>query len=96
MGGSNDIHNHLLACAKCNGDEKRDEEWGRFLARKVADSELAAYRHARIPAWIARAEIGNGLDPSVWSQAEAIIAEALNDFDAAVQKLRALRRATKE
>ncbi|WP_161795760.1 HNH endonuclease signature motif containing protein [Pseudomonas sp. C5pp] len=96
MGGSNDIHNHLLACAVCNGDEKRDEEWSSFLARKVADSELAADRHARISAWIERAEIGNGLDPSVRSQAETIIAEALNDFDAAVQKLRALRQATDE
>lgn len=95
MGGSNDIHNHLLSCARCNGDEKREEEWASFLARKVTDTAVAAERRAHILAWIGRACSGDTLDPLVRSQSEHIIAEALSEFDVAVSKLRALRQARK-
>jgi len=90
LGGSNDIHNHLLSCNKCNGDEKRDEDWQRFLTRKVADSGLASERCTHISDWIGRSG-RESLDPSAKAQAEIIISQALESFDEAVKKLRALR-----
>lgn len=90
MGGSNGIHNHLLSCNKCNGDEKRDEDWQSFLARKVMDSDLASERHAHISVWIGRA-CDEPFDPSAKAQAEIIISQALESFDESVKKLRALR-----
>lgn len=90
LGGSNEIHNHLLACSQCNGDEKREEDWQSFMAKKVTDVELAAERHAHVSAWIGRA-CREPLDHSVRAQAENIISQALATFDDAVKKLRALR-----
>ncbi|MGH8387126.1 MAG: HNH endonuclease [Pseudomonas sp.] len=89
-GGSNAIHNYLLSCNRCNGDEKREEEWQRFLARKVTDRDLASERHAHISAWIERA-CDVPFDPAAKAQAEIIISQALESFDEAVKKLRALR-----
>ncbi|WPN45070.1 HNH endonuclease [Pseudomonas sp. P8_241] len=90
LGGSNEIHNHLLSCNKCNGDEKREEDWQSFLAGKVADSDLASERRAHISVWIGRAG-REPLDPSAKAQAEIIISQALESFDEAVKKIRALR-----
>lgn len=91
LGGANEIHNHVLSCNKCNGDEKREEDWQSFLAWKVSDRALAAERHAHISGWIERADGRGVLEPSVKAQAETIIVQALESFDAAVKKLRALR-----
>src|SRR6266540_1965888 len=33
-GGTNHISNRALSCPPCNGDEKREEDWGTFLNRK--------------------------------------------------------------
>jgi hypothetical protein len=91
LGGTNEIHNHLLSCNRCNGDEKREEDWQSFLARKVSDMALAADRHTRISAWIERAGGRGVADPSAKAKAEVIIAQAMESFDDAVKKLRALR-----
>ncbi|MDR9465661.1 hypothetical protein RHA66_28445 [Pseudomonas aeruginosa] len=57
----------------------------------VTDSALVAERHAHISGWIERADGRGVLDPSVKTQAETIIVQVLESFDAAVKKLRALR-----
>lgn len=91
-GGSNEIHNHLLACGMCNGDEKREEDWQVFLRNKVVDPALSAGRHAHITGWIARGGDRSVLAPSAKAQAESIILDALGHFDEAVKSVRALRR----
>lgn len=96
VGGSNGIHNYLLSCGKCNGDEKREEDWQSFLGRKVTDKMLAADRHSHISTWIARGGGRTVLDQPVKNEAESIIAQALGDFDIAVKKLRALRHAGRQ
>ena len=91
LGGTNEIHNHLLACSRCNGDEKRDEDWQSFLERKIADRAMVDARRSHILAWVGKS---NGLvirDPAVTAEADAIIFQALEEFDIAVKKLRALR-----
>ena len=91
LGGSNCIYNHVLSCARCNGDEKREVPWESFLARKVSDRELFAERHARISTWLSRSP-GPSIPPIVRAQIDAIIDQAIGNFDSAVQELRALRR----
>lgn len=89
LGGSNRVHNHVLACAKCNGDEKREEHWISFLTRKAGSN--AEERRMRIEAWAARGSKAPGIDPAVRAQAEAIIERTLGSFDDAVSQLRRLR-----
>lgn len=90
-GGSNGIHNHVLACASCNGDEKRQEEWRSFLSRKAESPHAALERGERIEAWLAQAKPSE-VSPEVRRQAEAIIAEAVASYEQAVARVRALRR----
>lgn len=91
LGGTNEIHNYLLACSRCNGDEKRDEDWQSFLERKIADRALVDARRSHILAWVGKANGRVIRDPAVIAEADAIIFQALEEFDIAVKKLRALR-----
>jgi hypothetical protein len=92
-GGSNSIYNHVLSCSRCNGDEKREENWESFLARKALSPLQLAQRHTQIATWLERST-GLTRTPSVSSDdAEAIIKSALESFDASVKQLRALRQA---
>jgi hypothetical protein len=50
--GGNDLGNLILACASCNGDEKREESWHEFLRRKTPDDALFAEQEGRIRAWL--------------------------------------------
>jgi 5-methylcytosine-specific restriction endonuclease McrA len=50
--GGNDLGNLILACASCNGDEKREESWHEFLRRKTPNDALFAEREGRIRAWL--------------------------------------------
>ena len=89
-GGSNSIHNHVLACAKCNGDEKRDEHWGSFLERKAGVE--APNRRKRVEAWLARAGLESVIEPAKRAEADAIIEQAVKSFNEAVNNMRRLRR----
>jgi len=91
LGGSNCIYNHVLSCARCNGDDKREEPWESFLAKKVCDTALFTERHARISTWLSRSS-GSLLPPDTRAHVDAIIGHAIGSFDSAVQELRALRR----
>lgn len=90
LGGSNDIHNHVLSCARCNGDEKREEDWQSFLVRKVTAPDVAEARSAHIHSWLSKAN-PHTLSPDTARQAEAIIQAALASYDQAVKQVRALR-----
>ena len=91
FGGSNCIHNHVLSCARCNGDEKREESWETFLAKKVTDAALATKRHAHISAWLARSA-SVPVTPEIRAHADAIINRALAAFDSSVKELRGLHK----
>lgn len=91
FGGSNCIHNHVLSCARCNGDEKREESWETFLVTKVTDTAQAAKRHAHITAWLAR-NASMPVTPEIQAQADAIINRALAAFDSSVKEVRRLRK----
>lgn len=91
-GGTNSIHNHVLSCARCNGDERREESWVTFLANKVTDPSLALARKAKIDAWLSRERPSPAIDPTQRKEAEAIITAVLESFDVAVEQLRKMRR----
>lgn len=51
--GGNHLGNLVLACPRCNGDEKRDTPWDEFLDLKVTDSILRERRRQKIINWMA-------------------------------------------
>lgn len=91
LGGSNSIYNHVLSCHICNGDEKREEHWLSFLARKVTDPALAAQRRRHIEGWLARGETNNTLTSENLVEATSIIEQTIECYNRAVVKLRSLR-----
>lgn len=90
LGGKNGVHNHVLACGRCNGDEKRELDWLTFLEQKIPDQAVRDQRRQKIIAWI-----GDGADQSKLSedqeQVDQIIQQALQAFDVAVSAMRELR-----
>lgn len=92
-GGTNNIHNHVLSCARCNGDEKREEDWESFLARKVFSVEMRQERSVRVKDWMSQAPEGH-LKLSLQEQqaVDSIIQQALQSFQTAVEELRAIRQ----
>ena len=50
--GGNGLGNLLLACKRCNGDEKREMPWEEFLRKKAsADGAVFEQRRQHILAW---------------------------------------------
>ena len=88
--GTNSIFNLALACAKCNGDEKRELPWREFLQRKARYSVAYSEREVRIEAWLARGAVETPA-PYDHGAVAAIIAEATDAYDSAVTKMRRLR-----
>jgi 5-methylcytosine-specific restriction endonuclease McrA len=50
--GGNHIGNLVLACGRCNGDEKRDMDWRTFLELKAPDKATFDVRETRIVHWM--------------------------------------------
>ena len=89
-GGSNNIHNHALSCARCNGDEKREEPWQPFLESKTENVKVLQARKEKIDHWLSLISAKNN-DPELVADVESIIKEAIENFDRSVAKMRALR-----
>ncbi|GFD74088.1 HNH endonuclease [Alteromonas marina] len=88
-GGSNSIHNHVLACARCNGDEKREEDWLTFLSKKSGKSSIFEQRRSNIEEWLSLMP-PNGTNTALKSEVEKVVDKALKDFDSAVAQVRSL------
>jgi hypothetical protein len=85
-GGTNHFGNRVLACAVCNGDEKRDEPWEEFLARKSQDTATHAQRREKIEAWVARHP---GWRPALPADViEPHVAKVIAEFDKACNAIR--------
>lgn len=88
-GGGNGPRNRVLACAQCNGDEKREQEWRTFLEEKCPDHIERQRRTERIETWVAKHPARDlALHPAVrdaLQDAERIVEE----FHTACTKLRA-------
>lgn len=89
-GGSNNIHNHALSCSTCNGDEKREKPWLQFLSEKTTNPSLLAQRKEKIEFWLSQAQRRN-FSEEMMIEAQAIITEAIENFELSVDKMRDLR-----
>jgi len=89
-GGSNNIHNHALSCPRCNGDEKREELWQSFVARKSENSSVYEKRYAKIEYWLSLAP-PSAANAELLVEAESIIKEAIESFESSVKRMRMLR-----
>ena len=92
-GGTNSIYNHVLSCAICNGDEKREEDWCSFLHKKSSSDKTAQEREKKINAWLQNAS-PIASNPELEQEAEKIINNAIAEFDNAISKLRQLSKST--
>lgn len=88
--GCNDVHNHVLSCARCNGDEKRDQAWQDFLARKSQSAAINTARREKIEAWLAMAP-ACAISADADEKLHQLIGEVIAHYDEAVAQLRALR-----
>lgn len=50
-GGGNYIRNRVLACKECNGNEKREQDWQKFLRMKCTDLSSFKRRREKILVW---------------------------------------------
>ena len=92
LGGTNSIYNHVLACGRCNGDEKREESWETFLAKKCSSPDILNSRRGRIVEWMMMRDVNRRVvDPNTQRRAQAVIDEALASFDKAVSEMRRLK-----
>lgn len=92
LGSTNSIHSHVLACNRCNGDEKRQESWEAFLTKKCSAPDILNSRRSRIVEWLMMKDASRRtIDPNVQRRAQAVIDEALASFDDSVAKMRRLR-----
>jgi len=89
-GGNNSIYNHVLSCAKCNGDEKREMDWKIFLKQKLVNSENFDSRKLEIEKWLEKNNIVK-IELKRKEKIDKIIADALAQFDISVQSMRALK-----
>lgn len=86
--GGNGPRNRVLACATCNGDEKREQDWHSFLNQKCPDNATRERRQLRIESWTAKHPArGSELAPDV----EAALRDAqlvVEQFHTACSRLR--------
>lgn len=92
-GGTNDMHNFVLACSICNGDEKREQKWLDFLLFKCRDlpTPIFEQRLAKINNWQQQSS-NIQLDQEMLQEIGQIIVQAKQDFDNAVLKMRTLKQ----
>ncbi len=78
----------VTACARCNGDEKRERPWQEFLVEKSGNDRVLADRRTRIEEWVAqhalRAAETSPAVAAAYREAELLI----DEFHAACTKLR--------
>jgi hypothetical protein len=93
-GGGNRLSNFLLACGRCNGDEKREAGWEDFLRAKCGlDAAVHGERRARIGAWLDRHRSEPRPSTPEIEAARAAAEKAIEAFGSAYA---ALRQAVRE
>jgi hypothetical protein len=92
-GGGNAIRNRVLACKECNGNEKREQNWRRFLKSKCKDAETFQRRRDKIKAWQKHClkPIAIVLSPQA-EKAKLAVEDVVNRFEEKFIRFRALVR----
>ena len=93
LGGNNSLSNFVLACGKCNGDYKRDMDWEPFLAQRSPDPKVRDERRQKILSWVELHKEGiPHRDPILVELVESQVAKVLEQFNQAVNDVRAARK----
>lgn len=92
-GGTDHIGNTVLACRVCNGDEKRDMQWQRFLRTRCLDDVTFDARRSRIEEWVTlnRTSLAE-TTPELAQAVEAEVQSVFAAFDRALSSIRKLKR----
>jgi len=87
-GQGNSLGNLLLACATCNGDEKREMQWEQFLRHKCAADDVFEARREHIRAWRQQNPWSPRAPGPAVAEALARAEEAIRTFEDAYNRLR--------
>lgn len=92
-GGGNAMGNRVLACKECNGNEKREQNWKRFLKSKCKDAETFLRRRDKIKAWQKQcpSSIPIVISPQA-EKAKLAVVNAVNTFEEKFVRFRSLLR----
>ena len=87
--GGKRLGNFLLACRRCNGDEKRETGWEDFLRAKCGDdAAVHGERHALISAWLDRHRSDPRASTPEIETARAAAEKAIEVYEVAYNALR--------
>jgi len=87
----NHISNRVLACNICNGDEKRENDWQKFLAQKCGDDVAACVnRTTRIREWQQECGVPPELDKAIIVEVERAVQECNAKLDQECNHIRQL------
>ncbi|MFN8658891.1 MAG: HNH endonuclease signature motif containing protein [Candidatus Obscuribacterales bacterium] len=95
------LANLVLACGKCNGDEKLDSDWIEFLrlqcSKQSKDETLYETRRAKIETWIEQNSRSSAeVPPELLLEADRTIEAIFAVFDVAVADLRQKTKQSKQ
>jgi hypothetical protein len=86
----NHISNRVLACTICNGDEKRETDWQKFLAQKCGLDEAAyVIRSSRIRDWQQQCGIPSEIDAAILTEVQRAVQECNAKLDEECNRIRA-------
>jgi hypothetical protein len=87
--GRNHISNRVLSCNVCNGDDKREQNWELFLAKKCgSDVGVHKERRQRILDWTSSCGNPPDIDEEVTAQVERSIAVCCATLEDHYKRLR--------
>jgi len=92
QGGSNNVSNRVLSCARCNEKEKRDKNWKEFLEKKVIDEDKRKERIERITRWVElQTQEGTDISEKLLHTAGDLARESEKIFDDGINTIRSLK-----
>jgi hypothetical protein len=87
--GRNHISNRVVSCGVCNGDEKREQNWETFLAKKCGTNvELFQMRRTKFLDWKQQGEGLPEINKEVMAQVEESIARCHQVLEDSYQRMR--------
>lgn len=89
--GTNHISNRVPACANCNESEKLDKPWEAYLLSKSSNEEVYLGRRKLISDWIDISLQDISEVKELLSIVESEIESAINAYDKALSRIRAIR-----
>lgn len=91
-GGKNCASNRVLACAPCNGNEKRETDWIQFLKSKCPREDVFQARLQKIMNWQSLNPAPSAIDPEIANIVQVEIDQLTAGFDNACSRIKSARK----